>query len=146
MQATRYLSGEEPVEVSAITTVTDPVKFKEVEESIVWQVKFPSGVLAQCSATYNLPGMQLFHGVCRPAAGLNLNPAYSYDGIHGRRSDGQAIQFPDIDQFAAEMDDFAQCILKTARHTVPGEEGLRDVKIMMAIYKAARNGKTVELS
>jgi predicted dehydrogenase len=29
---------------------------------------------------------------------------------------------------------------------VPGEEGLRDVKIMMAIYEAARSGKTVELS
>jgi glucose-fructose oxidoreductase len=28
---------------------------------------------------------------------------------------------------------------------VPGEEGLRDVKIMTAIYEAARTGKTVSL-
>jgi hypothetical protein len=29
---------------------------------------------------------------------------------------------------------------------VPGEEGLRDVKIMMAIYDSARTGRPVELS
>jgi predicted dehydrogenase len=28
---------------------------------------------------------------------------------------------------------------------VPGEEGLRDVKIMTAIYESARTGKPVEL-
>ena len=145
LQASRYLSGEEPVEVSAITTVTDPVKFKEVEESIVWQAKFPSGVLAQCSATYKVSGTNFFR-VHADRGWFELNPAYSYNGIHGRRSDGQTIQFPDIDQFAAEMDDFAQCILENRPTKVSGEEGLRDVKIMMAIYKAARSGKTVELS
>jgi predicted dehydrogenase len=77
---------------------------------------------------------------------FQLHPAYNYDGNRGTRSDGQTIQFPDIDQFAAEMDDFAQCILENRPTKVPGEEGLRDVKIMMAIYEAARSGKTVELS
>jgi len=48
-------------------------------------------------------------------------------------------------QFAAEMDDFAQCILNHQPTRVPGEEGLRDVKIMMAIYESARTGKTVSL-
>ena len=48
-------------------------------------------------------------------------------------------------QFAAEMDDFAQCILNNQPTRVPGEEGLRDVKIMMAIYESARTGKTVSL-
>jgi predicted dehydrogenase len=145
LQATRYLSGEEPVEVSAITTVTDPVKFKEVEESIVWQAKFPSGALAHCSATYKVPGTNFFRAHA-DRGWFELDPAYSYSGNRGRRSDGQTIQFPDIDQFAAEMDDFAQCILENRPTKVPGEEGLRDVKIMMAIYEAARSGKTVELS
>ena len=45
---------------------------------------------------------------------------------------------PPVDQFAAEMDDFAQCILNNKPTIVPGEEGLRDVKIMMAIYDAAK--------
>jgi predicted dehydrogenase len=43
------------------------------------------------------------------------------------------------------MDNFAQCILNNQPTPVPGEEGLRDVKIMMAIYESIRTGKTVTL-
>ncbi len=145
LQATRYLSGEEPTEVSAITTVTDPEMFKETEESIVWQLKFPSGLLARCASTYHFPGMQRFT-VYAASGWYELNPAFNYTGIQGARSDGQAIAFPQIDQFAAEMDDFAQCILNDQPTRVPGEEGLRDVKIMLAIYEAARTGRTVKLA
>jgi predicted dehydrogenase len=144
LQATRYLSGEEPACVSAITTVTDPAKFKDVEESIAWQMKFPSGVLASCNSTYNFKDMDRYK-VFAENGWFELDPAYVYGGIHGRRSDGEQIHFPSIDQFAAEMDDFAQCILNNQPTKVPGEEGLRDVKIMMAIYEAARTGKTVNL-
>ena len=145
LQATRYLSGEEPVLVSAIETKTDPVKFKEVEETIAWQMKFPSGVMAHCSTTYKFPGLDRFTANAQ-SGWFELDPAYNYTGIRGRRSDGQSIQLPSIDQFAAEMDDFAQCILNHQPTRVPGEEGLRDVRIMMAIYEAARTGKTVSLA
>jgi predicted dehydrogenase len=43
------------------------------------------------------------------------------------------------------MDDFARCILEKTPTRVPGEEGLRDVKIMMSIYESARTGRPVEL-
>jgi len=43
------------------------------------------------------------------------------------------------------MDDFAQCILENRPTKVPGEEGLRDVKIMMAIYESAKSGKMMNL-
>jgi predicted dehydrogenase len=144
LQATRYISGEEPICVSAISTVTDPVKFKDVEESIMWQMKFPGGVIASCNSTYNFNGMDRYKAFAENGW-FELDPAYGYDGIHGRRSDGQEISLPAIDQFAAEMDDFAQCILNNQPTKVPGEEGLRDLKIMMAIYEAARTGKTVNL-
>ena len=68
-----------------------------------------------------------------------------YEGIRGRRSDGKPIAFPQIDQFAAELDDFAQCILEGRESRVPGEEGLRDVRIMQAIYESARTGRSVSL-
>jgi len=144
LQATRYLSGEEPAQVSAMTTVTNPAKFKEVEESIVWQTKFPRGVLAHCSATYNFPGLNRFRAFAQKGW-FELNPAFNYSGIKGVRSDKQEINLPTIDQFAAEMDDFAQCILNGQPTKVPGEEGLRDVKIITAIYEAARTGKSVSL-
>jgi predicted dehydrogenase len=144
LQATRYLSGEEPTEVTAITTVTDPDMFRRTEESLVWQLKFPSGLIASCASTYHFPGMQKFR-VYAEKGWYELNPGFNYSGIQGMRSDHEPIALPEINQFAAEMDDFAQCILNNQPTRVPGEEGLRDVKIMMAIYEAARTGKTVSL-
>jgi len=145
LQAMRYLSGEEPVSVSAIATTNDTVKFRDIEESLTWQMKFPSGILANGNTTYGFSGINRFSANTE-RGWLSLNPAYSYHGLKGARSDGQTIQMPDIDQFAAEMDDFAQCILENRPTRVPGEEGLRDMKIITAIYESARTGKVVNLA
>jgi predicted dehydrogenase len=145
LQAARYISGEEPVTITAVESTIDHVKFKEVEESIAWQMKFPSGVIASCDSTYNFGGLNRYQAFAEKGW-FQLSPAYSYGGIQGKRSDGEQINFPAMDQFAAEMDNFAECILKNQPTTVSGEEGLRDIKIMMAIYEAARSGKTVNLA
>ena len=145
LQATRYITGEEPVSVTAVQTVTDPVKFKEVEETIAWQLKFPSGIVTSSTSTYNFNGLARYRAFAENGW-FGLEPAYGYNGIQGRRSDGEAINRESGDQFAAQMDDFAQCILNNQPTRVPGEEGLRDVKIMMAIYEAARTGKAVNLA
>lgn len=144
LQAMRYLTGAEPVQVSATQSTTDPVKFHDVEETITWQLKFPGGVLANGQATYGFSGLNRYQATAERGS-FGLDPAYSYHGLRGQRSDGQEIQLTDIDQFTAEMDDFAQCILNQRPTRVPGEEGLRDVKIMMAIYEASRTGKAVGL-
>src|SRR5687768_8836335 len=57
LQAARYVSGEEPIEVFASETKTDKMKFKEVDETIAWSMRFPSGVMANCDTTYLVGGM-----------------------------------------------------------------------------------------
>ena len=57
----------------------------------------------------------------------------------------RGVGAPPTDQFAVETDNFAACILERTPTRVPREEGLRDVRIMMAIYESARTGKPVEL-
>jgi predicted dehydrogenase len=131
--------------VSGLVTTTDPVKFGDVEESVTWQMKFPGGTLAHCDATYRFNGINR-HRSFAERGWFGLEPAYGYQGVQGLRSDGQKIHMPEIDQFAAEMDDFSQCILNQRPTRVPGEEGLRDVKIMMAIYESARTGRAVNLA
>ncbi|MBB6092642.1 putative dehydrogenase [Povalibacter uvarum] len=145
LQATRYLTGEEPILVQAMETKTDPVKFAEVDESIVWTTKFPSGVVANCSTSYKFGGIARFRGTA-DRGWFELDPAFYYGGNRGRRSDGREIRFEPIDLFAAEMDDFAQCILNKTPSKVSGEEGMRDVRIMMAIYDSIRTGKAVSLA
>lgn len=145
LQATRYLTGEEPIAVSAQQTTTDPVKFAEVDESVVWTTRFPSGVVAYCSTSYKAGRIQNLR-VNAERGWFELDPAFFYGGNHGRRSDGKEIRFPEIDLFAAELDDFARCIIERRPTKVPGEEGLRDVRIMQAIYESVRTGKTVSLA
>jgi predicted dehydrogenase len=145
LQATRYISGEEPILVSAMETKTDLVKFKEVDESVTWQLKFPSGIIANCSTTYLVGGIDQYIAFAENGA-FGLQPAYNYEGNHGFRSDGREIRLPQIDQFAAEMDDFAECILENKPTRVPGEEGLRDLKIITGIYESIRTGATVKLA
>ena len=145
VQAMRYLTGEEPILISATESKTDPVKFAEVDESVVWQAKFPGGALAYCSASYNAHGIARFRAQAEHGW-FELDPAFYYGGIHGRRSDGKEINLPGGDQFAVEMDDFARCIQERKPSRVSGEEGLRDVKIMLAIYESIRTNAAVKLA
>jgi predicted dehydrogenase len=144
LQATRYLTGEEPIWVSATTTTGDPARFSEVEESVLWQAGFPGGAISHCGASYNSAPVGYFRAIAEHGW-FGLDPAFNLDDIRGTRSDGKAIDFPLNDQFAVEMDDFARCILEKKPSKVSGEEGLRDVRIMTAIYESARAGKPVNL-
>lgn len=148
LQAARYISGEEPIEVNAMTynTPGDP-RFKEVEETINFQLRFPSGILANCVSTYG--SAYRSHFLARATRGwFELEPAMSYTGLRMRIDRGGGIEEPAIqpnDHFAAEMDHMSQCVVQDQQPLTPGEEGLRDITIMMAIYEAARTGRTVKL-
>ena len=144
LQVTRYITGEEPNWVCATTTQGDPARFAEVEETVLWQARFPSGAVSHCASSYNAAPAGYFR-VLAEHGWFGLDPAFNYTGIRGMRSDGKPIDFPATDHFAVEMDDFARCILEKQPSKVAGEEGLRDVRVMMAIYESARTGKPVEL-
>jgi predicted dehydrogenase len=144
LQASRYITGEEPTLVSAIETKTDPVKFKEVDETVAWTAHFPGGAVAYCTSSFNVGGIQNFRATAE-RGWFELDPAYFYSGIKGKRSDGKPLSFPETDMFAAQLDDFARCIVEQRPTPVPGEEGLRDVRIMSAIYESIRTGRAVKL-
>jgi predicted dehydrogenase len=147
LNAARYLSGEEPVAINAMmhSTPGDP-RFKEVEENITFQLQFPSGILANCTSSYgvNLGRFRVF----KPRGSFELDPASSYTGLRMRVFRGGSIEeriLPQRDHFALEMDHLSQCVMNGTEPLTPGEEGLKDLKAMMAIYEAARSAKTVTL-
>lgn len=148
LQAARYLSGEEPNEVNAVMYSTPgDVRFKEVEETINFQLRFPSGVLANCSSSYGYAG-QNHYRLVGTEGWLELDPATSYRGLRmrvHRRNVTEERDLPARDHFALEMDHMSGCVMENKEPLTPGEEGLRDLKIMTAIYEAAASGKTVKL-
>lgn len=151
----RFLAGEEPVEVLAtIHTPQGDGRFKEVEESVEWILRFPSGLSASCGASYSVHRSD-YYRVMGPEGWAEMSPAFSYRGLALRTSrratdDPQAesvetIRLPDDNQFAREMDHMAECVQLDRVPETPGEEGLRDHYVMDAIYEAARTGRSVAL-
>lgn len=148
LNASRYLTGEEPTEINAMiyNAPGDP-RFKEVEETVNFQLRFPSGALANCTSSYGY-FQQSHYRVVGTQGWLDMDPATWYSGLRmrvGRKNTIEEIELPVRDHFAMEMDHMSQCVMDNKEPLTPGEEGMRDIKLMMAIYEAARSGKTVKV-
>ncbi|WP_207514366.1 Gfo/Idh/MocA family protein [Longitalea luteola] len=143
VRAAQYVTGEWPVAVSArFLPKTDPDKFKEVEEGIEWEMEFENGLIASCVSSYSRNGNLL--RVEAENGWFELEPAYEYEGLKGKTSQGD-MDFPAVNQQAVQMDDFAICLKNKEESRIPGEMGLRDVQIMTAIYESAKTGKKIKL-
>lgn len=148
LQAARYVTGEEPTEISAqmYSTPNDP-RFKEVEENINFLLRFPSGCLANCTSSYGYAGQNRYR-VVGQSGWVELEPATSYSGIKMRyqtRNKRDEKQMEDMNQFAREMDYFSTCVIENKTPKTAGEEGLQDMKLITKIYEAAKTGKTVKV-
>lgn len=145
INAARYATGEEPIWVSAEEAKTDLEKFKEVDETITWQMGFPSGVIASCATTYNFNNFERLY-VVGDKGFAELWPAFGYGPIKGRTNKGDMNQLVGTHQ-TFQMDGMADCILNNKPGpNITGEEGLQDMKVVEAIYKSiAAGGKKIML-
>jgi len=142
----RYMVGEEPIWVTAQETKTNPEKFKEgVDETIQFQLGFPSGAVASCLSTYAMNGLDKFF-LNAEKGFAELQPATGYGPIRGKTNMGELTQ-PHFTHQAVQMDEMADIILNGKKPEIPvdGEEGLKDLKIIDAIYKACKTGKKISL-
>lgn len=142
----RYMVGEEPAWVTAQETKTNPEKFKEgIDETIQFQFGFPSGAVASCLSTYSMNYLDRFY-LNGEKGFAELHPATGYGPIKGRTHKGELTN-PHITHQTVQMDEMAAIILENKKPVVPvdGEEGLKDLVIIDAIYQAVREGKKVAL-
>jgi glucose-fructose oxidoreductase len=149
LNATRYLTGEEPVAVNAMeSTDRSNPRFKEVEDIINFQLLFPSGATANCVSAYSANCNR--YRVTGPKGWIEIDPATSYqgqamraqlNGQTGPREPAPAAK----SQFAGQLDHFSECILGGREPIVSGQEGLKDLRLIEAIYRAAREGRTVRV-
>lgn len=142
----RYMVGEEPIWVTAQETKTDPVKFKPgVDETIQFQFGFPSGAVASCLSTYSMNNLDRFYLNGREGF-VEMQPSTGYGPIKGRTHKGPLTE-PIVIHQTLQMDEMAALIFDGKQPIVPvdGEEGLKDLVIIDAIYKAVKTGKKIKL-
>ena len=150
LQAARYMTGEEPIAVTACesTDRRDP-RFTEVEDIIDWTLEFPSGAIASCQSMYSANQNHVL--LMGDKGRIELEPATRYDGNHmwtgrdGREREVTPPPGPAKTQFAGQLDHMVTSIRTGREPIVSGEEGLRDMRIIEAIYRSAREGRTIRL-
>jgi predicted dehydrogenase len=141
LQAVCYATGMEPVAITAQSLpISDEEKFMNIEETVLFQMEMPDGLLAECKTSYseamNYLRIEAENGF------IELQPAFNYDGLQGKTAE-YILQYPPISQQAKQMDAFALAIKNNELSTVPGEMGKRDMRIITAIYESIRTGKRV---
>lgn len=146
INACRYVTREEPVEVTAFADRPKPPgRFREVPRSVAFTLRFPSGVVAHCDCGFDAAERRVLQ-VNGTKGSLDLDPAFSYRGLKlTRHGPGgrEEVKVTEVNHFAAEMDHFSACVLTGGNPRTPGEEGLADMRVIAAIAEAADSGRAV---
>lgn len=138
LNAARYTSGQEPVAVSARQEIRRPHLFEGVDETMHFTLEFADGSVAECATSFG-GNMNLLRADCE-RGWYELSPFQTYDGLKGSASDGQVFADAVPHQQAHQMDGDALAIINGTAPRVPGEEGVRDMRVVDAIYASARDG------
>jgi predicted dehydrogenase len=150
LNTTRFLLAEEPVEVRASTFSTPgDDRFREVEELVQFNLRFPSNTHLVATASYNASEDRRYRALA-DKGWVGMDPAFSYTGLKLESQSAaskEKIQYKieEANQFALEMDHFATSLLDNKPVKTPGEEGLKDQLLMEAIYQSAQSNQPVKL-
>ena len=138
LNAARYAIGMAPVSVCATHSTTRPEMFREVDETTIFDLEFPVGVIAKCRTSFgeNINNLEI---TCEKGS-YYLRPFQSYSGVKGQTSDGTILPPFGKNQQAVQMDNDALAILNNEPVVVPGEDGLQDIVILEKIYESAASG------
>lgn len=143
LNATRYSTGLEPISVLATDTTTRREIYKDIPESVAFDLEFPGGATAQCSASFG-KGINNLRINCEKGW-YQLSPFQAYNGISGETSDGKKLNTPIANEQSTQMDNDSVAILDNKPVLVPGEEGLKDIRIVEAIYRSVAEKKRVTI-
>jgi glucose-fructose oxidoreductase len=147
IQGARMGAGAEPTAiVTARAYTTRPEIYKDgLAEIVEATLEFPGNVLAQIKTSF---GENINYLEIEGEKGLlRVSPHQAYAGVKASSPLGEINHPYSVPwQQARQMDDDALAILQGKPVMVPGEEGLRDIRIVEAIYQSAATGQRVGVS
>lgn len=145
----RWVTGLEPLEAAAYQWTVDPEVFREVDEHISFRLNFPGDLVMQGTASWGAAKASFLH-VIGEKGWATLDPAYARG--EERRLFGRIgkqwfeKQYKVRNELALELDAFADCVRSSREPEPNGAQGLRDVAVIQAIYRAALEGHPVAIS
>ena len=145
INAARNLFRDEPSEVRATTAG----RLDQVEETVSASLRFSNERVATFSASFGSAKVSTYR-LAGTKGDVAVEPAYDYARPLKHRvtlgGETRERRFAKRDQFAPELLYFSDCILQNRTPEPGGDEGLADVRVIRALYRAAETGRPVELA
>lgn len=150
LNAARHIFAAEPIAVQAMTTrPSGDQRFLEIDASFAVTLRFPDDRLAQFFCSFG-SGISESIRVIGSKGELILDPAFKFDSTLRLAARAEAMNhaetFDAVDHFAGQIAYFSDCIAADTPPKPDGEEGLADMRVLLAIDEAAETGGTVSLS
>ncbi|ACB83147.1 oxidoreductase domain protein [Methylorubrum populi BJ001] len=146
----QWFLGESPNAVAATMQAPpgDP-RFAEVENVFSAELAFPSGRRATISSGYTASKKRIDLWGDRLVA--TLDPATAYQGnrlvvSNAKKAEEILTEETSAAQFTGEIDHFSQAVTEGTEVRTPGEMGLRDMRLIEALYRAARERRWLDLN
>jgi predicted dehydrogenase len=144
LNAVRHIFGCEPIEAVAMAdSMPGDGRFKEIPEMVCATLRFPGGRLANFVSSFGAEPTE-FHRIVGTKGEIEVVNAYRFETAKRVRliRNGKVTEqlFDHVENFSGQTAYFSDCILKGQRPEADGEEGLADVRAMLAIEEAARTG------
>jgi len=148
IHAVRNLLAAEPAQVMAMTARTGRRYGGDVDESAVALIRFPDERLAHFHTSFGEEAVSTYT-IFGEEGLIRVVDAYRNDAVITmeivRNGETEQRRFEPVDQFAAEITYFSDCLLNDRQPEPSGIEGLQDVRIIEAIYRSSRDGRPVTL-
>ncbi len=144
VQGIRRTLNELPTEVTAQGFKINKDLFKDIYETMMFQMTFPSGAISNSTTTYTSFIDKLY--ATTGSERFGISPSFTATGAKTMDFAIKInVESPKYQQIK-QMDAFAQNINNKTEILASGEEGLVDMKIIDAIKKAADTSKRVKMT
>ncbi len=149
INAARALFAAEPIEVlGATVSRRGDKRFREVPETVTAIMRFPKDRIASFTTSFGAADRSVCE-IVGTEGSITLDPAYEFaEGLSYtlRTKRGERThRFDKSDQFAPELLYFSDCIQRNREPEPSGEEGLADVRVILAIHQSIESGRWVRL-
>jgi predicted dehydrogenase len=148
INAVRNLFGAEPLEVYATGVNTDPERFT-MEDTVAVTLKFPAERVAAFVLSYNGGDVDDYR-IVGAKGSIFSDPAYQVGSAIEQQMTMEkkksSESFKKTDHFGGELKYFSECVLQDRQPESDGEEGMLDVRVLVAIEESLRTNRPVPLA
>ncbi|WP_394741101.1 D-xylose 1-dehydrogenase Gfo6 [Natronococcus roseus] len=147
LNTVRFLLECDPTGVYA-RTHSSGEPFDRVDEHVAFQLEFPTGATASCTASFDahassrleLIGTDGMVSISSPFGGVVPQEMVVESGDVRMEYTG-----PPVDEVREEFDYFGYCVLTGTDPEPDGEDGLADLRVIEAAYESADSGRRIDL-